>query len=140
MPHYKGDFAPTFMNEKRTIKELINGLECANNEGTKHDNDKNRLDLLPFDALLLVGEVLTFAAKTKYADRNWENGINYDRLFGAAQRHLYAWHIDKTPDPESGLSHLAHAACCILFLLAFESRGMDEFDNRPDYNKKEGSL
>lgn len=63
-------------------------------------------------------KVLQFGA-TKYGERNWEKGIHYSRLYSAAIRHLNAWFEGEDSDKETGLSHLAHATCCILFLLAF---------------------
>lgn len=109
-------------------------------EGTKLDDEKVRLDLFPYDALVAISHVLTFGAR-KYADRNWEKGIKWGRVFGAAQRHLVAWWMGKTEtnvnylfgemDDESKMSHLWHAGCCIVFLIAFEARGMRKFDDRP---------
>jgi hypothetical protein len=103
--------------------------------GAKKDEGKNRLDLVPFDAVEEIGKVLTFGSK-KYEDRNWELGIGYGRVFGAAMRHLTTWFMSKvtgvsSTDPETGLSHLAHAGCCVLFLLSYELRSMTEFDDRP---------
>jgi len=108
------------------------------NQGVKHDQGKLRLDLLPFDAINEVAAVLTFGAK-KYGDRNWEKGISYSRCFGAALRHLFAWFRGEDRDPESGLSHLAHAACNTLMILAFVLRGtsnaLDDMPNRPNQPK-----
>jgi Domain of unknown function (DUF5664) len=103
--------------------------------GIKNDKNKTRLDLLPFDALEEVGKVLTFGT-TKYGDRNWEQGIAYGRVYGAALRHLWSWFTSRLTrssgkDSETGLSHLAHAACCVLFLLSYDLRGMGTFDDRP---------
>lgn len=99
------------------------------NEGRKNDSDKNRVELLPVDALEDIGEILTFGA-AKYGDRNWEKGMAWSRVFGALLRHLFAWWRGEKSDPETGKSHLAHAGCCILFLLAFERRKTGT-DDRP---------
>ena len=97
--------------------------------GEKYDEGKPRYDLVPPDAFEEIVKVLTFGA-SKYADRNWEKGISYGRVFGAAMRHLWSWWRHDDIDAETGLSHLAHAGCCILFLLAFEQRNMDHCDDR----------
>ena len=89
-------------------------------QAIKHDIGKTRYDLLPPEALEAVARVLTFGAK-KYGDRNWEKGLDYDRIFAAAQRHMWAHHGGEKLDPESGLSHLAHAACNLAFLLHAEA-------------------
>jgi Domain of unknown function (DUF5664) len=91
-------------------------------EGIKHDGEKTMLALLPFEAIEEVGKVLTFGAQ-KYAAHNWRGGFAYSRVLSAALRHLFAWARGQDNDPESGLSHLAHAACCILFLLSFTLSG-----------------
>lgn len=98
--------------------------------GTKHDAGKARLDLLAFDALTGTADVLTFGA-AKYAARNWEQGIAYGRVFAALLRHLWAWWRGEEADPESGLPHLDHAACCLMFLQAYSKRGLSAFDDRP---------
>jgi hypothetical protein len=103
--------------------------------GTKHDTGKPRWDLFPWDAGEEVVKVLNFGA-TKYEDRNWEKGIKYGRVFASTVRHLWSWfhsHLrgEDGTDPETGLSHLAHAGCCVLFLLAYELRGKKEWDDRP---------
>lgn len=99
--------------------------------GRKDDAGKNRVDLLPFVALEDIAQVLTFGAK-KYDSWNWTKGIVYSRLLGAALRHLFAWARGQDRDPESGLSHLAHAGCCVVFLLYFEHYRKDLDDRHPD--------
>jgi hypothetical protein len=91
-------------------------------EGVKHDAGKPRMDLLPFDALLSIADVLAFGAE-EYGERNWENGMAWGRVFGALGRHLAAYWLGEDRDPKSNKLHLAHAACCILFLLAYQIRG-----------------
>lgn len=98
-------------------------------EGIKYDGDKIRYDLLPPELLQGVAEILTFGAK-KYSERNWEKGMDWGRVYGALQRHLWAWWRGEDKDPETGKSHLWHAGCCIAFLIAFEERGVGK-DDRP---------
>lgn len=98
-------------------------------EGLKFDEAKVRLELLPLDALVEVGRVLTYGA-TKYGARNWEKGMAWGRLLGAAFRHLFAWARGEDNDPETGFSHLAHASCCVLFLLSYGLRGVGADDRK----------
>lgn len=100
--------------------------------GIKHDKEKPRLDLLPYDALLRIGDVLTYGA-AKYAPRNWESGMDWGRLSAAAQRHIASWQCGQDDDEESGLPHLAHAVCCLLFLLAYSIRRIGK-DDRGSYS------
>lgn len=103
--------------------------------GIKHDQEKVRMDLLPYDALAEIAKIFTFGAK-KYADRNWEKGFGFSRPFAALQRHLTLWFQGEDNDVETGLSHLSHAGCELLFLLAFELRGVGE-DDRPKLTKEQ---
>jgi len=105
-------------------------LGTENKVGLKHDTGKQRYDLLAPEGLDGLVSVLTYGA-TKYADRNWEKGINFSRVFAAAMRHLWAWWSRRDLDPETGLSHLDHAACCIHFLSTYTKRKMAKFDDRP---------
>lgn len=84
----------------------------------------------PWRGLVEVARVLDFGAK-KYAPRNWELGIAHSRTFAAAMRHLCARAGGETLDPETGLDHYAHAACEIMFALAFAVRGRTDLDDRP---------
>lgn len=88
--------------------------------GAKHDAAKARWDLLPIAALDSVVRVLTFGA-AKYGDDNWRS-VEHPRrrYYAAAMRHVAAWWSGETNDPESGEHHLAHAACCLLFVLEIE--------------------
>jgi hypothetical protein len=99
----------------------------------KFDNEKIRMDLLPVRALTGIAEVLTHGAK-KYGDRNWENGLKWSRVFGATLRHLFAWWGGEDIDKESGLHHLKHVGCNILFLLEFIITRKD-LDDRPNKAK-----
>lgn len=101
----------------------------AQPEGRKDDAGKDPWDLVPFDAVREIVKVLAFGAK-KYSERNWEAGMAWSRPFSACMRHLTAWWEGEDKDPETGISHLAHAGCCVLFLLAYSLRGKGK-DDRP---------
>lgn len=90
--------------------------------GTKHDQGKPILGAVPPHAELAVGRVLTFGAE-KYARGNWDKVEDHEnRYMDAALRHLNAHRRGELTDSESGESHLAHAACCILFMLDKQER------------------
>lgn len=86
--------------------------------GSKYDDEKPDMALLSSIALEEVAKVMTFGKK-KYAAHNWRKGIVYSRLLAAALRHVFAFLRGEDKDPESGLSHLAHAMCCLMFCLEF---------------------
>lgn len=96
----------------------------------KADTDKLRYDLIPPKVMDEIAQVYTYGAN-KYGPRNWEApGFEYGRLFGAIMRHLWLWWAGQEFDPESGLSHLAHAASTIMFLMQYRHSGAGT-DNRP---------
>lgn len=88
----------------------------------KKDGGKVRMDLLPVYPLQEVAKVLTFGA-TKYAPNRWRKGMEWSRLYGAVLRHIFAWFRGQDTDPETGLSHLAHAICGLMFLLEYSRTG-----------------
>jgi hypothetical protein len=91
----------------------------------KFDQGKPRYDLLPGDALNDIVEVFTHGAD-KYGERNWEKGLSWGRLFGATMRHMWAWWRGEEIDPDSGLSHLSHAAASVIMLAASSRRRIGE--------------
>jgi len=98
--------------------------------GKKHDQGKPQWDLVPWAAQGEVVEVLTFGAD-KYGPENWRQVDNSRRrYFAAALRHTIAWFKGEKRDPESGLHHLAHAICCLLFLLEKELGETDEHESK----------
>lgn len=105
--------------------------------GLKHDDEKNRLDLIPPVATEGIGLVLTFGAK-KYDAYNWAKGINYSRIIGAIKRHLLAIEKGEDTDSESGLLHADHIACNVAFLQTYMryAERYKEFDDRFLYEDK----
>ena len=105
---------------KEVMNQMVDQLGQA--KGVKYDGDKARWTLLPLRALKEVVEVLTFGAK-KYAPDNWKHVPKArERYIDAAYRHLADWSTESRLDPETNKSHLAHAICCLLFLLWFEQK------------------
>lgn len=92
----------------------------ANISATKHDGGKEDMSLLSTIAIKELTQVLDFG-KRKYASHNWRKGMQWTRLSSAALRHIFAWIGGEDKDPESGLSHLAHAMCCLMFLLEYKT-------------------
>lgn len=88
--------------------------------GMKFDGGKLDWALLPVEPIEETIKVLMFGAK-KYDRDNWKFVDNHKvRYYNAAMRHLTAWQKGEEVDAETGISHLAHAMCCITFLLAKE--------------------
>ena len=108
----------------------VNGeLKCAvcEAQGYKDDSSKIRYSLLPVGTVNQVVQVLEFGSK-KYADNNWQKVPNArTRYYDAAMRHIDAWWNGELIDSDKGdqkgshLPHLAHAICCLMFLMWFDS-------------------
>ncbi len=93
------------------------------NSGRKDDRDKLRWSLVPWGQMTAVVRVLKFGAD-KYGEGNWKNLSDFrTRYFDAALRHLMAWNEGESVDPDTGESHLAHAVCCLLFLMWKDATG-----------------
>ena len=93
-----------------------------NEQGVKHDNEKPQMALLSPFALEQIAQVMSYGAK-KYSADNWRSGFKYSRLISAILRHIMAYMKGEAKDPETGLSHLAHASCGLMMLLEFEQTG-----------------
>jgi len=109
-------------------EDTINIDKKLSGNALKFDDDKLPVNLLSSEALLQTAAVLKFGAD-KYSEHNWRQGFAWSRPLAAAMRHIMAFNDGEDKDPESGLSHLAHAMCCIMFLLEFEKTHR-ELDDR----------
>ena len=145
---YKDNENYEFINNFLLLKKIIekdndnilnsNKTILQNNKGgTKFDNEKNLVQLLPVISMERIAQIFTFGAK-KYSQWNWSKGIEYSRIYGALLRHLFAWYRGEKIDSESGQSHLYHAGCCIMMLIEMEELRPD-MDDRPVHyqDKKE---
>jgi hypothetical protein len=104
----------------RDTARRVNARILAEKVGAKHDQGKPRYDLIPVHAEAEFVDVLTFGA-TKYAPNQWRNvkGAR-ERYIAAAMRHIAAYRMGETHDPESGKHHLAHALCCMAFIIELD--------------------
>ncbi|TQE93800.1 MAG: hypothetical protein FKY71_18000 [Spiribacter salinus] len=79
------------------------------------------MDLIPPRAEREMAEVLTFGAR-KYGDGNWQLVEHPEEWYvAAAMRHINAYRDGEENDPETGLHHLAHAMCCLAFVVEEEA-------------------
>ena len=83
----------------------------------KYDDNKPDWSLVPFESLEGMVKVLEFGAK-KYDNWNWTNdsGFSYTRVLRSCLRHIFSYMRGEDNDPESGLSHIHHAMCNLLFI------------------------
>lgn len=104
---------------------------------TAGENPKDRvgqtkppLHLIPPSAEILESVVMGLGAK-KYGSFNWRSTkIRSTVYIAAARRHLAQWLDGQDDDPESGVSHLAHARACLGILIDAITCG-NVVDDRP---------
>lgn len=124
------------MHEYTSVEEALTPDPPAKDVGRKFDGGKPRWCLLPFKQVEQVVMVLTDGA-VKYADDNWKNVRSMrTRYFSAAMRHITAWWEGERCDPETGRSHLAHAICCILFLMWADDNNIEPITERTETNEE----
>lgn len=78
--------------------------------------------------------VLEFGAK-KYAEWNWMQGMAWSRVLNSFRRHILAIAQGEKNDPESGISHMGHVCCNLMFLTTYEKYGIGK-DDRPNFKKE----
>lgn len=100
-------------------------------EGRKLDADKPRTDLLDAEFMLGVANVLRFGA-AKYSAHNWRGGISFSRLLAAILRHTFAILSGEDTDAESGLPHIHHLGCSVMFL-SWMMKHKPDLDDRFKY-------
>jgi len=91
----------------------------------KYDNGKAPIHLIPPEVLFSVANVLSFGAE-KYGPNDWRNDIDnvpMSRNYSSLQRHVLAFWSGEDIDPESGLSHLDHAMCQLIFMIIQHKQG-----------------
>lgn len=106
--------------------------------GIKYDQDKPRMDLISTEALIQLARVMGHGAK-KYGDQNWRGGLKWSRPIAAALRHITSFNSGEDLDPETSISHIAHAMCNLMFLLEFIKTHPDLDDRYKKFTKIEPS-
>lgn len=103
-----------YIDENGDALAKVNGI--SKDQSAKADKGKLELSLVNPRLVKAVAEVRMYGTK-KYGDsENWRK-VEPKRYVDALYRHLLAYIEGNEVDEESGLSHLAHMACNISFLL-----------------------
>lgn len=113
---------------KRGVAKYDNVSRRVNfRDGVKFDSGKRRVDLVPTEAINALADILT-AGAVKYGEHNWRYGMDWSRVYGAAQRHLLAFWGGDDIDDESGMPHLWHALTNIAFLVSYQAMSVGRDD------------
>lgn len=104
-------------DQKKLSQPSIESKILAEKVGRKFDQEKPMYNLIPVHAESEFVDVLTFGAK-KYGPENWREVDNpQERYIAAAMRHIASYRMGDTHDHESGKHALAHAMCCLSFII-----------------------
>ena len=106
---------------------LADGTVLTPRQGLKFDTGKRRVDLVPTEAIHALADVLT-AGAAKYGEHNWRHGMDWSRVYGAAQRHMLAFWGGDDIDEESGMPHIWHALTNIAFLVSYKAMSVGRDD------------
>lgn len=92
---------------------------------------KPNLSLIPPSAIVLEALVLVLGARKYGKPFNWRSlRVHASIYVSASLRHIAQWFDGQDDDPESGVSHLAHARACLGILLDAIATG-NVVDDRP---------
>jgi len=112
------------------------GSKAQLEQAFKYDGGKPRMDLLDPEFLVDVAKVLTVGSakydqSQKVFQNNWrQGGMRWGQVYAAAQRHMNQFWAGEELDAETGLPHVAHSACNMMFLhyYARNARHLDDRD------------
>lgn len=115
---------------KEAVSAAVDAMTKPSNPKDVIGSTKPPLHHIPCGPLFQIGGALLSGA-CKYGAHNWRVvGVRSDVYYDAMLRHVMQWWEGEELDPESGMSHLAHAAaCCIILLDAAAQHKLT--DNRP---------
>jgi hypothetical protein len=113
------------------VKDLHDSETRVTDPGSGGQKGKKLTQVGALDpvALIELSRVAGMGAN-KYAAHNFLRGYDYSLSFNAMMRHALLFWAGEDADPESGLSHMAHAAWMALSLVSFVERGVGN-DDRP---------
>lgn len=121
-PKHQEDFSKHTMKHPEDWRAKTDKIPpgAAQSIAMKFDSGKTDWSLMPFEAIEEINKVLDFGAR-KYAAHNWKTGtgFRYTRVLSSLLRHTFAWARGEDLDPESGLSHLSHMGCNVIFLIYY---------------------
>jgi len=87
-------------------------------QGQRKNEGKVQWSLVDFESFEDMVKVLEFGLK-KYSKDNWKKGgenFKSSKICESLLRHIFSYMKGEVFDKETGLSHLAHAQCNLMFL------------------------
>ena len=81
----------------------------------KDSKGKTKLSLVPYYGMVAVAKVREYGVK-KYGDPDGWKEVSPMEFIDAALRHIGKYLAESDYDEESGLHHISHAACNLMFV------------------------
>lgn len=94
----------------------------------RFNTDKPKWSLVDFKSLEPMVNVLEFGAK-KYSAHQWKIGLPTTEICESLLRHIFAYMNGENNDKDSGLPHIGHAMCNLMFLQYM-------MDNKPEFDDR----
>jgi hypothetical protein len=93
----------------------------------RKDDGKSRVDLIPAEALLALGDLYAQGAK-KYSPRGWEQGMHWSRCIGPLLRHTYKFMRGEDYDDETKAHHMIAVMwnAVALYVYHIRKKGTDD--------------
>ena len=95
----------------------------------RYNEGKPEVSQLDPRFIMDLADLMTVSAK-KYGKFNWAKGQEYHTPFDSCMRHLFKFMSGENLDPESGKSHLMHAAANLMILYTSQKLENKELDTR----------
>ena len=110
-----------------TPEKVFRTASPTSNSGLRYDSGKPRFDLVPPEAMIELAAHYERGAR-KYADRNWERGMDWGKCFASMQRHSWAWAQGEDLDNETGTHHMIAVAWNAIALYTYAMRKIGNDD------------
>lgn len=116
-----------FISEAEYAK-MVSEVDEDTQKAERLNEGKLQWSLVDFPSLEPMVEVLGYGS-LKYAPDNWKRGLPVRKQIDSLLRHVTAIASGVELDEESGLSHIGHAQCNLMFL-AWTLKNKPELDDR----------
>ncbi len=117
----------SYIAEDMVVSGMVKERGPERRQGARFNDGKLRMSLVPASFGRYCAAGLGYGA-LKYAPHNWLKGFDWSQVLDSLQRHIDAFKEGEDIDAESGLPHLALAACNLAFLIEFFDKGKGNDD------------
>lgn len=125
-------FPPDTTNQTGSITVPVDKSQELAKGGARFDAGKSRVDLIPAEVLLMLGEIYEMGAR-KYDASNWRKGMKWSKVYGPLFRHLLRFWMGQKDDEESQKLHIMHVVWNAVALALYSIKPeYKQFDDRQD--------